>query len=470
MTRYSLLVLFGICNSVVFGQALSGNWYGTLDVMGQKLPLVLHLSDSAGIWKGTLDSPKQQANGIPMSSVSVNGKHLRFTIDKLQASYEGELNDSMVIHGKFKQGTFTAELSFNQQETPQLETKKLQDPKEPVPYLQEEVSIQNPVGNFVLSGTLTHPVHTYVPDKVPCVILITGSGPQDRNEEILGHRPFLVLADRLTLSGYGVLRMDDRGTGKSEGVFYGATSADFATDIEAAIAFVKTLPYIDTQKIILMGHSEGGMIANMLAAKHPEVYGVISLAGPGVLGSALLIEQQVLISKAVGASKKELKQIRAFSESFYPLLTLDSLNVVERKSEVFLTKYAKSIHKKALRENGITDRTAWVKMNLDAYVNPWMLYFLNYNPMVDLKNINCHYLALNGTTDLQVPAPMNLDAIASYCNPGPGKIKEIKALDGLNHMFQPSATGSPNEYGSNEITFDNTAIQEILIFLERITQ
>jgi hypothetical protein len=197
---------------------------------------------------------------------------------------------------------------------------------------------------------------------------------------------------------------------------------------------------------------------------------VISLAGPGVLGSALLIEQQVLISKAVGASKKELKQIRAFSESFYPLLTLDSLNVVERDAEVFLTKYAKSIHKKELRENGITDRTAWVKMNLDAYVNPWMLYFLNYNPMVDLKNINCHYLALNGTTDLQVPAKMNLEAIASYCNPGPGKIKEIKALDGLNHMFQPSATGSPNEYGSNEITFDNTAIQEILIFLDRITQ
>ena len=470
MTRYSLLVLFGICNTVVFGQSLSGNWYGTLDAMGQKLPLVLHLTDSAGIWKGTLDSPKQQANGIPMSSVSVNGKQLHFTIDKLQASYEGELNNSMVIRGKFKQGMFTADLSFNQRAGPQLETKKLQDPKEPVPYLQEDVSIHQPVGNFALSGTLTHPVHTYVPDNIPCVILITGSGPQDRNEEILGHRPFLVLADRLTLSGYGVLRMDDRGTGKSEGVFNGATSADFATDIEAAIAFVKTLPYIDTQKIILMGHSEGGMIANMVAAKHPEVFGVISLAGPGVLGSALLIEQQVLISKAVGASKKELKQIRAFSESFYPLLSLDSMHVVKKNAEVFLTKYAKSIHKKELRENGITDRTAWVKMNLDAYVNPWMLYFLNYNPMVDLKNITCHYLALNGTTDLQVPAPMNLDAIASYCNPGPGKIKEIKALDGLNHMFQPSATGSPNEYGSNEITFDNTAIQEILIFLERITQ
>ncbi len=469
MMRYSLLVLFGICSAVLYGQSLSGNWYGTLDAMGQKLPLVLHLSDSAGIWKGTLDSPKQKANDIQMSTVTVNGKKLRFTVDKLQASYEGELNDSMVIRGKFKQGVFSAKLDFNRQDTLLPEIKKLQDPIEPVPYLQEEVLIHNPAGSFSLSGTLTHPEQKRV-IKTPCIILITGSGPQDRNEEILGHRPFLVLADRLTLSGYGVLRMDDRGTGKSEGEFNGATSADFATDIEAAIAFVKTLPYIDTQRIILMGHSEGGLIANMVAAKHPEIYGVISLAGPGVLGSTLLIEQQVLISNAVGASKKELEQIRSFTESFYPILTLDSIHIVKRNAEVFLTKYVKTIKSKALHENGITNRKDWVKMNLDAYVNPWMLYFLNYEPMVDLKKINCHYLALNGTTDLQVPAQMNLEAIASYCNPGAGKIKEIKALDGLNHMFQPSATGSPNEYGSNEITFDNKAIQEILNFLDRITK
>ena len=470
MMRYSLLVLFGICSAILYGQSLAGNWYGTLDAMGQKLPLVLHLSDSAGNWKGTLDSPKQKANDIQMSTISVNGKKLRFTINKLQASYEGELNDSMVIHGKFKQGTFTAELSFNQQETPQLETKKLQDPKEPVPYLQEEVSIHHPVENFVISGTLTHPVHTYVPDKIPCIILITGSGPQDRNEEILGHRPFLVLADRLTLSGYGVLRMDDRGTGKSEGVFNGATSADFATDIEAAIAFVKTLPYIDTQRIILMGHSEGGMIANMVAAKHPEVYGVISLAGPGVLGSTLLTEQQLLIAKSIGATENELNELKSFSLEFYPLLTMDSIDQVRENATDFLKQFIKKGKNKELKKSSKEEQKEWIKLNLDAYVNPWMLYFLNYNPMVDLKNINCHYLALNGTTDLQVPAKMNLGAIASYCNPSAGKIKEIKTLDGLNHMFQPSATGSPNEYGSNEITFDNTAIQEILNFLDRITQ
>jgi len=469
MMRYKLFVLFGICSAVLFGQSFSGNWYGTLDVMGQKLPLVLHLTDSAGIWKGTLDSPKQKANDIQMSTVSVNGNKLRFTINKLQASYEGELNDSMVIRGNFKQGMINAELRFNQQEIPQLETKKLQDPKEPIPYLQDEVTIYNPTGDFNLRGTLTHPEQDKL-IKNPCVVLITGSGPQDRNEEILGHRPFLILADRLTLSGYGVLRMDDRGTGKSEGVFNGATSVDFATDIEAAIAFVKTLPYIDTQRIILMGHSEGGMIANMVAAKHPEVYGVISLAGPGVLGSTLLTEQQLLVAKSIGATENELNELKSFSLEFYPLLTLDSIDQVRKNATNFLKQFIKKGKNKELRKSSKEEQEEWIKLNLDAYVNPWMLYFLNYNPMFDLKKINCHYLALNGTTDLQVPAKMNMEAIASYCNPSAGKIKEIKTLDGLNHMFQPSATGSPIEYGSNEITFDNTAIQEILNFLDRITQ
>jgi hypothetical protein len=208
----------------------------------------------------------------------------------------------------------------------------------------------------------------------------------------------------------------------------------------------------------------------MVAAKHPEVYGVISLAGPGVLGSTLLTEQQLLIAKSIGATANELKELKTFSLEFYPLLTLDSIDQVRKNAADFLKQFIKKGKNKELKKSSKEEQEEWIKLNLDAYVNPWMLYFLNYNPMVDLKKIYCHYLALNGTTDLQVPAQMNLEAIASYCNPRAGKIKEIKALNGLNHMFQPSATGSPNEYGSNEITFDITAIQEILNFLDRITQ
>jgi len=197
---------------------------------------------------------------------------------------------------------------------------------------------------------------------------------------------------------------------------------------------------------------------------------VISLAGPGVLGSTLLTEQQQLIAKSIGATENELNEIKSFSEDFFPILTMDTIDQVRKNAADFLTQFIKKGKIKELKKSSKKEKEEWIQQNLDAFVNPWMIYFLNYNPKIDLEQLDCHYLALNGTTDLQVPSQMNLEAIARYCNPSAGKIKEIKALDGLNHMFQPSATGSPNEYGSNEITFDNTAIQEILNFLDRITQ
>jgi fermentation-respiration switch protein FrsA (DUF1100 family) len=144
------------------------------------------------------------------------------------------------------------------------------------------------------------------------------------------------------------------------------------------------------------------------------------------------------------------------------------LSEVQKQAESFLKDYAKRLSAKDLRKNGVNDRSEWVKMNLEAYVNPWMLYFLNYEPATDLRKIRCHYLALNGTTDLQVPAKMNLEAIAANCNPGDEKIKAIKPLDGLNHLFQPSASGNPSEYGSIDITIDERAINEVLQFLLKI--
>jgi pimeloyl-ACP methyl ester carboxylesterase len=468
--RFNFITFVLLWNSLAFSQSFVGDWYGTLDAMGQKLPLVVHLSDSSGQWKGTLDSPNQGAAGIPMTNVHVEGKTLRFSIDQLRASYEGTFKEDSGIEGTFKQGAFKAPLTFSSTQPTTAAPKKLQDRKEPVPYSEIEVDIPHSMENFSLSGTLSYP-HQASRDfsiKYPCIVLISGSGPQDRNEEILGHRPFLVLADRLTLAGYSVFRYDDRGTGKSTGTFDGATSADFSTDVVSVVNYLKTMPMVDSSRVMLMGHSEGGMIANMVAAQHPEIYGVVSLAGPGIKGSDLLVEQQCLISKAVGASEKEVKKIRSFSETFYPILTLDSLPLVRKRAEEFLTDYVKRIKTKELRKSGIEDRKTWVQMNLLTYVNPWMIYFLNYNPAVDLKRIQCHYLALNGTNDLQVPSKMNLEAISAHCNPGLGKVKRIQALAGLNHLFQPSLTGNPNEYGSNEITFDTVAIQAILTFLDEI--
>lgn len=467
MIRNNIVVYFLFIISAFWSQIKVGTWYGTLDVMGQKLPLVLHLKDSLGLWKGTMDSPKQNAYGMPMSAIKVEDKSLNFSIDNLKVTYQGQISEGFTIIGEFKQGVFKTHLSFSQSELEFTKTVRKQDPVEPYPYMQDEVEVLNIEGGFTLRGSLTHPENEKM-KKTACIILITGSGPQDRNEEILDHRPFLVLADKLTRAGYSVLRLDDRGIGKSEGNFNGATSLDFVQDIESAIEYAKKVPFIDDKKIILMGHSEGGMIANMVAAKHQEIYGVVSLAGPGVLGSSLLVEQQLLISKAMGASQKQLKDLRKFCDSFYPLLTLDSMVIVRKKAELFLTEYSKKINKKELRESGIKDRAEWIKINLETYVNPWMLYFLNYEPSKDLQKISCHYLAINGTNDLQVPVDMNLNAISKNCNPGPGKVKEITRLNGLNHLFQPSTTGNPSEYGSIEITIDDSAMQVVLNFLDRI--
>lgn len=464
--RWHALIFISLLISSAKCQTFNGAWYGTLDAMGQQLPLVIHLSDSNAVWTGSLDSPKQKAYRIPMSTISIKDLSISFNLSAIQASFEGLLTDSMVIVGTFKQGPFKAPLHFSKNSKETVAISKIQEPKAPFPYVEEEVTIRQVINDFNISGSITHPAEQ---QKIPCLILITGSGPQDRNEEILGHKPFLILADQLTRAGYAVLRMDDRGIGKSGGEFAEATTEDFSHDIEAALQFVKSVSYVDTQKIFLVGHSEGGMIANMVAARHPEVFGVVSLAGPGIVGSTLLTEQQCLIAKANGANKKALKEIRNFTTSFYPLLGFDSLSVVREKAKAFLSDYAKSIKKKEMRKSGVPDRETWIKMNLDAYVNSWMLYFLNYNPKEDLQKIQCHYLALNGTSDLQVPADMNLNAISAFCNPPKEKVKEIKALEGLNHLFQPSKTGNPTEYGSIEITFDPSAIQSIISFLNKTT-
>ncbi len=448
-------------------QSFSGAWYANLDVMGQKLSLVLHLSDSNNVWRGTLDSPDQNAFGIEMSSVNINGRTLQFTIDRIGVNYLGNLNDSNQINGQFKQGGFKSELQFLKGKTDLPPRIYLQEPIEPYPYLAEEVSFLQKQENFHLRGTLTR-LEESQPTRKPCIILISGSGPQDRNEEILGHKPFKLIADRLTLSGYIVLRYDDRGVGDSEGDFSIATSQSFATDAYSAVEFVKTLPYIDTNKIILMGHSEGAMVANIVAAEHKEIFAVVSLAGPGVSGAKILKEQQCLISKVNGAKRKDIEEIKSFDDAFYPLLKSDNIEKSRQDAEAYLKEYSTRLNSKELEEAGYTKVEDWIKINMDTYLSPWMLHFLNYDPKADLQKITCHYLAINGTKDLQVPCKMNLDAISAYCNPGEGRIKQITSLKGLNHLLQPTKTGNPAEYGSNEITVDEVVIKEIIAFIQKI--
>jgi uncharacterized protein len=263
----------------------AGDWMGSLDVNGNPLRIALHLKHNDGRWSGTFDSPDQNASGIPMDQVEVDGNKLVWKMAGAGIVYEGAFDPATgAISGTLSQGGGKLPLQFKHAAAPPVLTRP-QEPKPPFPYVSEAVSYPNPQAEGVrLAGTLIRPKG---PGKFPAVLLITGSGPQNRDEEIMGHKPFLLIADFLARHGIAVLRVDDRGVAESTGNFATATSADFATDAAAGVQFLLKRPEIDPQHIGLIGHSEGGAIAPMVAVRVPEVAFLVLLAGPGVPGDEI---------------------------------------------------------------------------------------------------------------------------------------------------------------------------------------
>ncbi len=296
---------------------LTGAWQGTLDA-GVKLRLVLKVKQAAdGSLTSTLDSLDQAATNMPIDSITLDGVKVRFEMKRLGAVYEGTLSaDKNEIVGEWKQGTTPLPLTFKRTDKP-LALNRPQEPKKPYPYTEEEVVYENKKDNIKLAGTLTLPRSE---KPAPAVLLITGSGAQDRNETIFGHKPFLVLADYLTRHGIAVLRVDDRGVGRSTGNFMAATSEDFVTDAAAGVAFLKTRREINPKQIGLIGHSEGGMIAPMLAVKSSDVAFIVLMSGPGINGEEIMYAQAALILKASGASDEAIAKNRVGQERYFNIL------------------------------------------------------------------------------------------------------------------------------------------------------
>ena len=318
-----------------------------------------------------------------------------------------------------------------------------QEPKKPYPYRSEDVVYQNKSAPGVeLAATLTLPQGK---GPFPAVVLITGSGPQDRDEALLGHRPFLVLSDYLTRHGIAVLRADDRGVGKSTGNFSTATTADFATDTEAGIVYLKTRSEINQNKIGLIGHSEGGVIAPMIAARNHDVAFIVMMAGTGVPGDAVLAEQTKLILLADGAAPAEAEK--------------------QKEAELEITALVKQENNPAALEKQIREKLSgqFTEAQLSASAmqmnSPWMRYFITYDPALALSKVACPVLALNGEKDLQVPPKQNLPAIRKALEAGGNKHFEIVELPGLNHLFQTANTGSPNEYARIDETIAPVALE-----------
>jgi fermentation-respiration switch protein FrsA (DUF1100 family) len=419
---------------------------GSLDTGAVKLRVVFHIVNTEDGLTATLDSPDQGAKGIPTTSVTRNGANLAIEAKSIGGSFAGTISpDLSSIDGKWTQGGGTLPLLLKKvKDQSELERKRPQNPVKPYPYREEEVSFNNKVENVILAATLTIP-----PGKgpFPAVELITGSGPQDRDESLMGHKPFLVLSDYLTRHGIEVLRADDRGTGKSSGVFADATTADFATDTEAGIAFLKTRPEVDPHRIGLIGHSEGAVIAPMVAARSKDVAFIVMMAGTGVPGDQVLVAQGEAITVASGGDPAKAAADAAKEK--------EMLRLVETEKD-------QAALEKELREKMAGQvPEAQVGMQIKQLTSPWMRYFLTYDPATALRKVTCPVLALNGSLDKQVLPSQNLPAIRKALEQAGNKHFEIDELPGLNHLFQTAKTGAISEYAEIEETMSPVALDKI---------
>ncbi len=431
----------------------AGSWMGSLNVGAMQLRMRFEFSVSEGTLEARVFSVDQGNAEVPVESVTLAGATVAIAMPMAGATYQGTLSDGVRIEGSFAQ--MGSSLSLNLERTTEgTDTRRPQDPVPPLPYMSEDVSYPNPDGGHTLAGTFTRPESG---GPFPAVILISGSGPQDRDEALLGHRPFLVLSDHLTRSGIAVLRFDDRGVGESTGDFASSTSRDFASDVLAGVAYLKTRDDVDATGIGLAGHSEGGLIAPMVAVESDDVAFVVLMAGTGVNGERILYTQGALIARASGASEEAIRANQGLQRAIFAVLKAES--DLERAGEI-LTELVRTALEEASEEtraqSGITDQASLdgaVAAQVQSVNTPWFRFFLTYEPAETIERLTVPVLAINGENDLQVPYEENLREIEAALRRGGNTEYEIYSLPGLNHLFQYSETGSPSEYQAIEETW-----------------
>jgi len=427
-----------------------GVWQGALEGNGMRLRLQLHVShDDQKQLVAALDSPDQGVSGLPAIKVSQKEAGFHFEIPVVSGVYDGTLNAAKTaISGSWQQNGVEQKLDF-QRSDQLLELVRPQNPVKPYPYREEEITFPNGKAKIALAGTLTLPRGQ---GPFPAAILLSGSGPHDRDESLVGHRPFLVLADYLTRKGIAVLRFDKRGIGKSTGDYANATMDDFASDAEAALAYLITRKEIDGKKAGFIGHSEGGMIAPLVAAHSSDVAWVVLLAGPGLKGEDTLLLQSELILKTAGVSDDQIAKTREFNKQTYALVRQ------EKDPAILQAKLSGLVQSSGL---SASLPPAALQSQVRLMVSPWFRFFLDYDPLPALQKTMCPVLALNGEKDLQVSPKENLAKIQKALQDGGNKDFQTTELPGLNHLFQHCPTGSPTEYGGIQETMAPEALNAV---------
>jgi len=427
-------------------ESIEGHWAGAIVVMGQEIGIVVHFLSTDGEPAGTIDVPLQGATGLPLNAVRVAGPAVHFEMlpGPRVAVFDGVIEGDS-IGGTFTQSGVSGTFWLKPSAAP------VEEPEEPVPYIEEEVQFAN--GDVTLAGTLTLPP-TGGPH--PAVVLITGSGAQNRDEEIFGFKPFRMIADHLTRQGIAVLRYDDRGVGGSSGSVRDATSDDFAGDALSGVRLLKQRPDIKSEAVGLIGHSEGAIVASIAASRSPDVAFIVLLAGTAVSGEEILYEQGRLILTANGATPEQLETQRQTQAMLFEAVRTNG--DWDRVREELGRQVRESFDQlpPAQRE-GIADVDTWVTSSVNQQIaaveSPWFRFFLDYDPATALERVTVPVLAVFGEKDLQVPPSVTRQPMQRALEAAGNRDFQIEVLPEANHLFLAANTGSPSEYASLDKVF-----------------
>lgn len=465
MNKAVFYIFLFLLTGNLYSQEIIGSWTGSLKIQETSLRLVFNVSMKDSVLISTFDSPDQGAFGLPTTrtTYSESDKKLEIIASGLGIFYRGILeNDSIV--GTFNQGGIPFPLTLRK--TIKEVVHKPQTPIEPLPYISEEVTISDNSQNKVsLSGTLTLPDSTGI---FPAIILIAGSGPNDRDETIFGHKPFYLLSDYLTRNGFAVLRYDKRGVGKSTGDYSKATISDFVTDASNALEYLKSRKEIDSSKIGMLGHSEGGIIAPMVASKSSDVKFLVLLAAPGTKGIEIVLDQNENSLKHQGIEPETINRLQLTNREIFESLLVwtgsenDRTALRDRLS--YLWEQLPILIKLKL------EKEPYLRAQFNAMITPGYRSFLATDPKDYLSLVSCPVLAINGENDVQVPALKNLEAIKHHIQKGGNYKVETKSYPMLNHLFQESITGQPDEYAKIDQTISPQVLSDITNWIKSKTE
>lgn len=465
MNKAVFYIFLFLLTGNLYSQEIIGSWTGSLKIQETSLRLVFNVSMKDSVLISTFDSPDQGAFGLPTTrtTYSESDKKLEIIASGLGIFYRGILDNDSIV-GTFNQGGIPFPLTLRK--TIKEVVHKPQTPIEPLPYISEEVTIPDKSQNKVsLSGTLTLPDSTGI---FPAIILIAGSGPNDRDETIFGHKPFYLLSDYLTRNGFAVLRYDKRGVGKSTGDYSKATISDFVTDASNALEYLKSRKEIDSSKIGMLGHSEGGIIAPMVASKSSDVKFMVLLAAPGTKGIEIVLDQNENSLKHQGIEPETINRLQLTNREIFESLLVwtgsenDRTALRDRLS--YLWEQLPILIKLKL------EKEPYLRAQFNAMITPGYRSFLATDPKDYLSLVSCPVLAINGENDVQVPALKNLEAIKHHIQKGGNYKVETKSYPMLNHLFQESITGQPDEYAKIDQTISPQVLSDITNWIKSKTE